>query len=96
MVEAYLALRAGDRETAATWFGAARETLVGRPDVRDVVEALVGLVATAADDAAAARARAELTAVCEASAVTLLARDRALMDPASGTSTGGDPAKLSW
>ena len=64
MVEAYLALHFGDRASAAWWFAAARQTFVGQPDVRDVVEALVGLAATADDDAISARAVAELTAVC--------------------------------
>ena len=84
LVEAYLALHVGDRASAAWWFAAARQTLVGQPDVRDVIEALVGLVATADDAAAVSRAQAELTAVCETSAVTLLARDRRLIDRAAG------------
>jgi hypothetical protein len=79
MIEAYLALRAGDRAGAARWFGAARQTLVGQPDVRDTVEALVGFVATASDPAAAALARSELEAVCRTSAVVLLPRDRSLL-----------------
>lgn len=79
MVEAYLALNDGDRGSAAQWFAAARETLVGQPDARDVVEALVGLVAATDDEAVSARARAELASVCEVSAVTLLPRDIALM-----------------
>ncbi len=53
MIEAYLALYAGDRITAAARFAAARETLVGQQDVRDMVEALVGYAATVPDQAEA-------------------------------------------
>jgi predicted ATPase/DNA-binding XRE family transcriptional regulator len=76
MIEGYLALGAGNRAGAARWFASARQSLIGHPDVRDVVEALVGLASTATEPA---EALAELDAVCNSSAVTLLPRDRALL-----------------
>ncbi len=79
MIEAYVALASGGRSAAAGRFAAARETLVGRADVRDMVEAMVGYAATVADETEARNARADLEAVCATSAVTLLPKDRALL-----------------
>jgi tetratricopeptide (TPR) repeat protein len=80
MIEAYLALGTGDRWSAAQWFGEAQSALVGQQDVRDTVEALVGLAATAPDPDVATRARAELAEICRSSAVTLLPRDRLMLE----------------
>lgn len=80
MIEAYLAFAEGDRAAAARWFGRAKEALTGHHDVRDVVEALVGLTASIEDAASSASARAELLEICQVSAVKLLPRDRALLD----------------
>jgi predicted ATPase/DNA-binding transcriptional regulator YiaG len=82
MIEAYLALYAGDRIRAADRFAAAAGRLAGQQDVRDRVEAMVGYAATIADPGLAAAARAYLAAVCATSAVTLLPKDRALLESA--------------
>jgi predicted ATPase len=79
LIEAYLALADGDRAAAADRFAVAAEALTGQHDVRDVVEALVGLVATAEDPQRRARARSELDELCRRSAVRLLARERAVL-----------------
>jgi predicted ATPase/DNA-binding XRE family transcriptional regulator len=75
LIEAYLAERRGEGARAADRFSAAAEALAGQHDVRDVVESLVGLVATASPERAA-RARGELSAVCRRGGVTLLPVER--------------------
>ena len=49
LIEATLAVQRGDREWAAEWFAAAAQASTGARDLRDVAEALVGVVATADD-----------------------------------------------
>lgn len=96
MIEAYLALAEGDRRAAIRWFSAARAALTDQHDVRDVVEALVGLAAATEDATGSALVRVELLEICQASAVQLLPRDQALLDawgaPAWPSPTaGGEP-----
>jgi predicted ATPase/DNA-binding XRE family transcriptional regulator len=79
MLEAYLALAGGDRETATERFGAAAESLAGQHDVRDVVEALIGVAVATEDPGRRASVLKELDGVCQHSAVRLLPRERALL-----------------
>jgi hypothetical protein len=79
LVEAYLALAEGDRAVAAERFAAAAEALTGKHDVRDVVEALVGLAASTDDPDRRSRTLADLDELCKRSGVSLLARERAAL-----------------
>ncbi|ROT33579.1 helix-turn-helix domain-containing protein [Micromonospora sp. HM5-17] len=81
LIEATLAAQRGDREWAAEWFAAAAQSSVGARDLRDVAEALVGVVATADDPGTRASARKLLDRVCESGGITLLPRERAMIDP---------------
>lgn len=79
LIEAVLALRRGDRECAAEWFAAAAREYSGTRDVRDVVEALVGLVASTDDGAGRKAALVRLNQVCREGGVRLLPRERELL-----------------
>nr|MDT0662759.1 helix-turn-helix domain-containing protein [Micromonospora sp. DSM 115978] len=79
LIEATLALRRGDREWAAEWFGAAAQAYEGCRDLRDVVESLVGLVASSDDPEARDDALDRLEQVCEEGAITLLPLERAMI-----------------
>jgi predicted ATPase len=79
LIEAYLALAEGDRATAANRFAVAADALAGRHDVRDVVEALVGVASSTDDPKRRRQVLTELDDLCRRSAVTLLARERALL-----------------
>lgn len=79
MIEGRLALRAGDRITAHDRFRDAAEQLAKRQDARDLVEALVGLVASAPTEARRAELTAELTALCARSSIALLPSDLSLL-----------------
>lgn len=81
-VEATIALRRGEREVAAEWFAVAAEAHRGGHDPRDVVEALVGLVASTEDPTLRRSALDRLAAVCQQGAITLLPRERALIGSA--------------
>jgi hypothetical protein len=63
---------------AAKLYAAAAETLRGRRDVREVVDALVGAVACSTDEAQLAGYRARLGEVLTAGAA-LLPRDQAVV-----------------
>jgi predicted ATPase/transcriptional regulator with XRE-family HTH domain len=80
-IEAHLALRRGDVATAAERFTVAAHAYAGRHDLRDVAEALVGLVATAGDRARRDRALDWLASVCREGGITLLPSERALLGP---------------
>jgi predicted ATPase/DNA-binding XRE family transcriptional regulator len=80
LIEAYIALAEDDRTTATERFAAAAKALAGQRDVRDVVEALVGVAASTDDPRRRAQAIDELDALCARSGVSLLARERALLD----------------
>jgi predicted ATPase/DNA-binding XRE family transcriptional regulator len=79
MIEAYIALAEEDRVAAAEQFAAAAQALVGRHDVRDVVEALVGLAASTDDPQRRREALAELDGLCARSGVSLMVRERRLL-----------------
>lgn len=79
LVEAYLALAEGNRAMATERFAAAAEALTGKHDVRDVVEALVGVAASTDDEQRRTQALADLDELCRRSGVSLLARERAAL-----------------
>ncbi|GAA3752313.1 hypothetical protein GCM10022225_40940 [Plantactinospora mayteni] len=82
LIEASLAVQRGDREWAAEWYAAAVRACEGSRDLRDVAEALVGLVASTDDPAAREAAVKRLDQVCREGGIVLLPRERALVDAA--------------
>jgi hypothetical protein len=76
MIEATVAAARGQRLLAATWFSAAVQGGEKTGDVRDVAEALVGLV-TVSDDPEPALVR--LDELCERAGIVLTPRERALL-----------------
>jgi predicted ATPase/transcriptional regulator with XRE-family HTH domain len=73
MIEATLARQRGQLTLAAAWYEAATRASDGN-DLRDIAEALVGVVATGEDPAAA---RTTLRELCDAMDFTLTERERA-------------------
>ncbi|WP_433054338.1 ATP-binding protein [Dactylosporangium sp. CS-033363] len=84
LVNGYLALSRGDRRAAAAAFEAAANLLAGRDDIRDVLEALVGL-AVAAESPVRERALADLAGLRERARMRLLPREHRLLERAGGT-----------
>lgn len=80
-IEATIALHRGDREIAAEWFSAAAQAYAGSRDLRDVAEALVGLVASTDEPTTRAAVVDWLSKVCAEGGVTLLPRERAIIGP---------------
>jgi tetratricopeptide (TPR) repeat protein len=79
-IEGTIALHRGDREVASEWFSAAAQAYAGTRDLRDVAEALVGLVASI-DDASTKSAVVDwLSKVCVEGGIALLPRERAIVD----------------
>ncbi len=76
MIEATVAAARGQRLLAATWFAAAVSGGERTGDVRDIAEALVGLI-TVSDDPEPARAR--LNELCKRAGIVLTPRERALL-----------------
>ena len=72
LIEAYLDHAAGDRARAAQRFVAAAQALDGQHDARDVVEALVGAVASTDDPQRRARLLGRLGDACRRTGCTLL------------------------
>lgn len=83
VIEATIALQRGDREVAAQWFSVAAQQYAGNRDLRDVAEALVGLVASTDDRDARAAVLDWLVQVCREGGITLLPRERALIKAAA-------------
>jgi predicted ATPase/transcriptional regulator with XRE-family HTH domain len=83
-IEATIALHRGDRELAAEWFTVAAQAYTGKHDLRDVAEALVGVVASTDDPAARERAERWLDSVCREGGITLVARERELLEGTAG------------
>ncbi|MFY1674429.1 ATP-binding protein [Plantactinospora sp. WMMB334] len=79
LIEATLAMQRGDREWAAEWYAAAVQACAGSRDLRDVAEALVGLVASTDEPAHRAAALKRLDQVCREGAIVLLPQERALL-----------------
>ncbi|MGI5146419.1 ATP-binding protein [Plantactinospora sp. CA-294935] len=90
LIEASLAMQRGDREWAAEWYAAAVRACEGSRDLRDVAEALVGLVASTDDPAARNAAVKRLAQVCREGGIVLLPRERALIDAADVDRTDTD------
>ncbi|MEV6925408.1 XRE family transcriptional regulator [Dactylosporangium sp. NPDC051485] len=84
MIDGYLALSRGDRPAAAAAFQSAANLLAGRDDVRDVLEALTGLAASA-DPPHRARALEDLADLRERVRMALLPRERRLLAHQEGT-----------
>jgi predicted ATPase/transcriptional regulator with XRE-family HTH domain len=80
IIEARLAMARGDREAAAEWFATAAAGFRRGQDRRDVVEALVGLVACTRDPQRRARVMAELEQVAADGGFTLLPLETELLD----------------
>jgi predicted ATPase/transcriptional regulator with XRE-family HTH domain len=79
IVEAAIALRRDERERAAEWFAVAARAYDGGHDLRDVVEALVGWLASTDDDEQRAALLHRLILVCRTGGISLLPRERALI-----------------
>jgi hypothetical protein len=92
LIEANLAMQRGDREWAAEWFAAAALSTAGARDLRDVAEALVGLVVSTDDPAARAGALRRLDQVCAEGGIVLLPRERAAIGPVGADQSGAGDA----
>lgn len=79
VVEATIAMRRGERERAAEWFGAAVRAYDGAHDVRDMVGALVGLAANTDPEDDRAEVLRRLDRVCRRGGITLLPRERIVL-----------------
>lgn len=88
MIEARIALARGDRATAAEWFAEAARGFQRGQDRRDVVEALVGVVACTAEPQRRERAWAALAEALQQGGFTLVPAEQALV---SGDGAGGPP-----
>nr|WP_296067116.1 helix-turn-helix domain-containing protein [uncultured Actinoplanes sp.] len=81
VVEAAIATRLGEHKRAAECYARAAEAYGGAHDPRDVVEALVGLIASTPDQEERARAVRRLTELCRAGGITLVPRERDQLGP---------------
>jgi predicted ATPase/DNA-binding XRE family transcriptional regulator len=81
MVEAAIAMGRGEHKRAAECYAGAAEAYGGAHDPRDVVEALVGLIASTPDAEERVSAVGRLSALCRAGAITLVKRERDLLSP---------------
>jgi predicted ATPase/transcriptional regulator with XRE-family HTH domain len=82
MIGGYLAWARGERADAVKLFEAAAAALLGHHDARDVVEALVGVVASTDDPADRESVLGQLGEVCRRGGLVLLPRDRTLLEGA--------------
>ncbi|MFB9450819.1 helix-turn-helix domain-containing protein [Dactylosporangium vinaceum] len=80
LINGYLALARGARPAAAKAFESAANLLAGRDDIRDVLEALVGLVVSA-DPPTRSRALEDLAGLRERGRIRLLPREHRLLAP---------------
>ncbi|GAA0563877.1 helix-turn-helix domain-containing protein [Paractinoplanes ferrugineus] len=81
VVEAAVALRRGEQKRAAECFARAAEAYDGAHDPRDVVEALVGLIASTPNQEEQATAVRRLAELCRTGGITLLPRERDRLGP---------------
>ena len=79
VVEAAIALARGHRRLASSWYAAAADAYEGGHDLRDVVQALVGLVASSDDPAERERARDRITEMGDRAGIVLTERERAAL-----------------
>jgi predicted ATPase/transcriptional regulator with XRE-family HTH domain len=90
-IEATMALQRGDRELAAEWFTVAAQAFAGKHDLRDVAEALVGVAASTDDPASREPALTWLAEVCREGGITLVDRERTLLESWSAAETPTTP-----
>ncbi|MET0422684.1 MAG: tetratricopeptide repeat protein, partial [Actinoplanes sp.] len=81
VVEGAIAAREGEPKRAADCFRRAAEAYDGAHDPRDVVEALVGLIASTPDEDGRAAAVRRLAELCRSGGITLLPRERSRLGP---------------
>jgi predicted ATPase/transcriptional regulator with XRE-family HTH domain len=80
VVEGAVALRRGEDKRAAEYFALAADAYMGGHDPRDVVAALVGLATSVPDPDGRESARRRLLDFCRVGGITLLPRERALLN----------------
>jgi predicted ATPase len=81
MVEAAIALQRGEQKRAADCYARAAEAYGGAHDPRDVVEALVGLIASSPEGEERTRVVRRLADLCDAGGITLVKRERDQLGP---------------
>jgi predicted ATPase len=81
VVEAAVALGRGEQKRAAECYARAAEAYDGAHDPRDVVEALVGLIASTPDQEERTSAVRRLADLCRSGGITLLPRERDRLGP---------------
>ncbi|GAB2580042.1 XRE family transcriptional regulator [Paractinoplanes abujensis] len=81
VVEAAVALSRGEPKRAAECFARAADAYDGAHDPRDVVEALVGLIASTPDEDERESAVRRLRELCRSGGITLLPRERDRLGP---------------
>src|SRR4051812_7346216 len=81
VVEASIAVQLGEQKRAAECYARAAEAYGGAHDPRDVVEALVGLIASTPDLEERAQAVQRLAVLCRAGGITLVPRERDQLGP---------------
>jgi len=79
VVEAAIAAARGQRTLAASWYAAAADAYAGRHDLRDVAQALVGLVATTDDPAEHKAALDRLADLIAVTGMSLTSREQLLI-----------------
>jgi predicted ATPase len=79
MIEGYLARAAGERAVATERFAAAADALAGQYDLRDVVEALVGVASSTDDPARRQQVLADLDALRARTHINLLPAEQAAL-----------------
>lgn len=79
VVEAAIAFARGQRALAAAWYAAAADAFAGQYDLRDVAQALVGLVAATDDVAERHAAQARLDEVLREGGLTLTPQEQDLL-----------------
>jgi hypothetical protein len=79
IVDGAIAFRRGDHARAAACFATAADRYDGGHDPRDVVEALVGLIACTSDADRRRTAVQRLDALCRSGGITLLPRELRLL-----------------
>ncbi|HEX8930950.1 MAG TPA: tetratricopeptide repeat protein, partial [Actinomycetota bacterium] len=81
VVEAAIAMRLGEQKRAAECYARAAEAYGGAHDPRDVVEALVGLIASTPDQEERVQAVRRLAELCRTGGITLVPRERDQLGP---------------
>jgi predicted ATPase/DNA-binding XRE family transcriptional regulator len=79
VVEAAIAFARGHRRLAASWYATAADAYAGRHDVRDIAQALVGLVASTDDPGERRLAARRLAQILAGTGMVLTDRERACL-----------------